>query len=98
MSGSPPRRAPPPIGVNRIAENASYLSRHSDPLTVENIGAFMDNFSPKYNATMCTPLSQVEDANIPPLGLPCLNTGIGWYTLNFTVLGNMSVYTWFHRL
>ncbi|KAM3687195.1 hypothetical protein ACJW31_10G059700 [Castanea mollissima] len=76
MSGSPPRRAPPPINVNRTAENASYSSRHPDPLTVKNIGASMDNFSPKYNATTCTPLSQVEDVNIPPLGLPCLNTGL----------------------
>ncbi|KAL4602731.1 hypothetical protein ACB092_10G075300 [Castanea dentata] len=76
MSGSPPRRAPPPINVNRTAENASYSSRHPDPLTVKNIGASMDNFSPKYNATTCTPLSQAEDVNIPPLGLPCLNTGL----------------------
>ncbi|XP_065622185.1 protein unc-13 homolog isoform X5 [Quercus suber] len=74
MSGSPPRRAPPPIDVNRTADNASYSSRQPDPLIVENIGASMDNFSPKYNATTCTPLSQVEDVNIPPLGLPCLNT------------------------
>lgn len=71
MSGSPPRRAPPPIDVNRTADNASYSSRQPDPLIVENIGASMDNFSPKYNA----PLSRVEDVNIPPLGLPCLNTG-----------------------
>ncbi|KAK9984439.1 hypothetical protein SO802_033964 [Lithocarpus litseifolius] len=76
MSGSPPRRAPPPIDVNRTADNASYSSRQPDPLIVENIGASMDNFSPKYNATTCTPLSQVEDVNIPPLGLPCLNTGL----------------------
>ena len=83
MSGSPPRRAPPPIDVNRTADNALYSSRQPDPLIVENIEASMDNFSPKYNATTCTPLSQVEDVNIPPLGLPCLNTGIGWFTLNF---------------
>ncbi|KAK4558132.1 hypothetical protein RGQ29_007763 [Quercus rubra] len=75
-SGSPPRRAPPPIDVNRTADNALYSSRQPDPLIVENIGASMDNFSPKYNATPCTPLSQVEDVNIPPLGLPCLNTGL----------------------
>ncbi|XP_050267137.1 protein unc-13 homolog isoform X2 [Quercus robur] len=72
MSGSPPRRAPPPIDVNRNADNASYSSRQPDPLIVENIGASMDKYSPKYNA----PLSRVEDVNIPPLGLPCLNTGL----------------------
>jgi hypothetical protein len=46
----------------------------------------MDNFSPKYKATTGTSLSALEDVNIPPLGLPCLNTGINCYTFNLWVL------------
>uniref|UniRef100_A0A2N9EK33 Uncharacterized protein n=1 Tax=Fagus sylvatica TaxID=28930 RepID=A0A2N9EK33_FAGSY len=75
LSGSPPRRAPPPTDVKRTADHASCSSREPDPLIVENIGASMDNFSPKYKATTGTSLSALEDVNIPPLGLPCLNTG-----------------------
>lgn len=68
---------PPPNNVNRAATNHASCSSSPDPLIVEDVEASGEDFSPKYEVETCTPLKIVEDVQIPPLGLPCLNAGIG---------------------
>jgi hypothetical protein len=74
---------PPPTDVNRATNHASFSSS-PDPLIVEDAEASGEDFSPKYEVETCTPLKPMEDVQIPPLGLPCLNAGICWFTLIFS--------------
>ncbi|XP_059444572.1 protein unc-13 homolog [Corylus avellana] len=75
LSGSPPTRVPPSTDVNLATNHASFSSS-PDPLIVEDAEASGEDFSPKHEVETCTPLKPMEDVQIPPLGLPCLNAGL----------------------
>ncbi|KAG2681254.1 hypothetical protein I3760_11G135700 [Carya illinoinensis] len=69
LSGSPPRRVPPPTDVTRTANHVTFSSR-LDPVIVEDIAASGEEFSPKHGEATC------KNEKFPPLGLPCLNAGL----------------------
>ncbi|KAL6280297.1 hypothetical protein ACE6H2_017178 [Prunus campanulata] len=75
-SGSPPRRVPSPINVNRTSENASSSSTQMDSLNVEDIAKAVDYYGFKDRAMPSAPPKPVEDVTSMSLGLPHLNTGL----------------------
>ncbi|XP_060674146.1 protein unc-13 homolog isoform X3 [Ziziphus jujuba] len=76
LSGSPPRRAPPPIDVKQTINQVSSSSEQMDSLYVENTATVEDNYGLKYRATTATRSKPVENVKIPSLGLPNLHTGL----------------------
>ncbi|PQQ21385.1 uncharacterized protein Pyn_17972 [Prunus yedoensis var. nudiflora] len=75
-SGSPPRRVPSPINVNRTSENASSSCTQMDSLNVEDIAKAGDYYGFKDRAMPSAPPKPVEDVTNMSLGLPHLNTGL----------------------
>lgn len=73
-SGSPPRRVPSPINVNRTSENASSSYTQMDSLNVEDIAKAGDYYGFKDRAMPSAPPKPVEDVKNMSLGLPHLNT------------------------
>ncbi|BBH03316.1 Protein of unknown function D [Prunus dulcis] len=76
LSGSPPRRVPSPINVNRTSENASSSSTQMDSLNVEDIAKAGDCYGFKDRAMPSAPPKPVKDVTNMSLGLPHLNTGL----------------------
>lgn len=84
LSGSPPRHAPPPIGVKQTINQVSCSSKQTDSLNVEDTATVGDDYGLKYRATTTATHSKpVEHVKIPSLGLPNLQTGIGLFILLF---------------
>nr|XP_028954074.1 protein unc-13 homolog isoform X2 [Malus domestica] len=75
-SGSPPRRVPTPVHVNRTANNASSSSAQLNSLSVGDIEKAGDDYGVKYRAMPSAPPKHVEEVKVLPLGLPRLNTGL----------------------
>lgn len=78
-SGSPPRRVPTPVPVNWTANNASSSSAQLNSLSVEDNEKAGDDYGFKYRAMPSAPPKHVEEVKVLPLGLPRLNTGIGYF-------------------
>ncbi|KAF8379444.1 hypothetical protein HHK36_028880 [Tetracentron sinense] len=74
FSGSPPRRIPPQVKVKLTTNYRSCSSSELDPLVVEKIAISGDEDGVRHTAATVAPLKPVENANIPSLGLPTLNT------------------------
>ncbi|KAH9777764.1 DNA topoisomerase 4 subunit B [Citrus sinensis] len=75
LSGSPPRRVPPPIYVKQTANHAPCSSSFRDPANAENLATSRNDYGLKYKASPTSPMRPAEDSGIPPLGLPSLKTG-----------------------
>ena len=80
LSGSPPRRVPPPIYVKQTAKHPASSSRLWDPANAENFATPKNDYGLKYKATPPSPMRPGVDSGIPPLGVPSLKTGIDWFT------------------
>ncbi|KAL9438601.1 hypothetical protein AB3S75_024301 [Citrus x aurantiifolia] len=76
LSGSPPRRVPPPIYVKQTANHAPCSSSFRDPANAENLATSRNDYGLKYKASPTSPMRPAEDSGIPPLGLPGLKTGL----------------------
>lgn len=77
LSGSPPRRAPPPIMVERSSSSdISCSSRSIESSIDDNIETSSDDCGPQSNGTTATPSKLGKDFEVPALGLPKLYTGI----------------------
>ncbi|KAH9777753.1 DNA topoisomerase 4 subunit B [Citrus sinensis] len=74
LSGSPPRRVPPPIYVKQTANHAPCSSSFRDPANAENLATSRNDYGLKYKASPTSPMRPAEDSGIPPLGLPSLKT------------------------
>lgn len=83
LSGSPPRRAPPPVGVKQVINQASCSSEETDPLNVDNTETAGGDYGFSYRATTVPHSKPVEQVKIPPLGLPDLHTGTGPLLFSF---------------
>ncbi|KAJ4823461.1 hypothetical protein Tsubulata_019697, partial [Turnera subulata] len=81
-SGSPPRRVAPPlpppptVDVNRQSDKPSGSSSRRESSSFENGKVFEDKSSPRYKEGAHSPRSPLQNADIPDLGLPSLNTGL----------------------
>lgn len=75
LSGSPPRRVPPPIYVKQTANHAPCSSSFRDPANAENLSTSRNDYGLKYKASPTSPMRPAGDSGIPPLGLPSLKTG-----------------------
>ncbi|XP_006477423.2 protein unc-13 homolog [Citrus sinensis] len=76
LSGSPPRRVPPPIYVKQTANHAPCSSSFRDPANAENLSTSRNDYGLKYKASPTSPMRPAGDSGIPPLGLPSLKTGL----------------------
>lgn len=76
LSGSPPRRVPPPIYVKQTANHAPCSSSFRDPANAENLATSRNDYGLKYKASPTSPMRPAGDSGIPPLGLPSLKTGL----------------------
>ncbi|KAH9721799.1 DNA topoisomerase 4 subunit B [Citrus sinensis] len=74
LSGSPPRRVPPPIYVKQTANHAPCSSSFRDPANAENLSTSRNDYGLKYKASPTSPMRPAGDSGIPPLGLPSLKT------------------------
>ncbi|KAA8522362.1 hypothetical protein F0562_013277 [Nyssa sinensis] len=78
-AGSPPRREPPPIEVNRAKNFASCPAGVLDPLVgrkTQNVVVFGDEYGVKYTNSPPTISKPGKNLTIPSLGLPSLTTGL----------------------
>ncbi|KAJ8762936.1 hypothetical protein K2173_023065 [Erythroxylum novogranatense] len=76
LTGSPPRRMPPPVYVK---SNANHFprSRPGDPFPVEKASMNGDGNSPRYNkASAYIPTIPLGNSEIPEIALPSLSTGL----------------------
>ncbi|KAF3448508.1 hypothetical protein FNV43_RR09221 [Rhamnella rubrinervis] len=76
LSGSPPRRAPPPVSVKQTINQASCSSEETDPLNVDNTGTAGYDYGFSHRTSTVPHSKPVEQVKIPPLGLPDLHTGL----------------------
>ncbi|WCJ26202.1 hypothetical protein M5689_008037 [Euphorbia peplus] len=75
VAGSPPRRVPPPIRLNKASNAAPSFSKKGFSY-VEDPDKFADNCSPRYEVATDTHSRPIRNPEIPVLGLPGLNTGL----------------------
>ncbi|XP_020539590.1 protein unc-13 homolog isoform X2 [Jatropha curcas] len=75
LAGSPPRHVPPPVSAHQT-KNASQSSSLMERSRFENATLFGDESSPRYKVGTNAPVKHRRNSEIPPLGLPSLNTGL----------------------
>lgn len=75
LTRSPPRHVPPPPIAKQTANHALHSSHCPDSLNSKDTLKSRYGYNYKDNPAVTTQTKPVEDYEIPPLGLPGLNTG-----------------------
>lgn len=76
IAGSPPRRVPPLVDVNRTTNCASRSAGQLNPSIFESVTRYGDANGVKFGAESVTPLEPVDHAKVFTLGLASPKTGI----------------------
>lgn len=76
LTRSPPRHVPPPPIAKQTANHALHSSHCPDSLNSKDTLKSRYGYNYKDNPAVTTQTKPVEDYEIPPLGLPGLNTGL----------------------
>ena len=75
VSGSPPNRQPPPIGVRKRTNVASQSSIQADRISDHDTTSWKDERAFEAVNETIRPSKPVDVAVVPPLRLPSLRTG-----------------------
>ncbi|GAV68924.1 DUF810 domain-containing protein [Cephalotus follicularis] len=75
LAGSPPRREPPPVKMNRTTKVQSPSNGQLTFSNAEKLTTSRDDIGLNYEEATTSSMTPVVDSEIPPLGLPRLKTG-----------------------
>ncbi|PKA46536.1 hypothetical protein AXF42_Ash012669 [Apostasia shenzhenica] len=76
LSGSPPERAPPPVGAKEATNHFSYLPKEIDHFASKRIKMSLFESKISSSAPTSSPSPPTNDVNRFSLGLPSLRTGL----------------------